>query len=128
MVSAAILLRSDPSASDNGGCSTSFPESGPGYERWSRARARHGRSTSSTGSQSANVDSREGDFGFSPDSGRGPGAALTGSFDPERTLGPSDGLDLGAALAGSLGDLVVLVLDRGASQRAWVAPLVNGKF
>ncbi len=36
--------------------------------------------------------------------------------DPERTLGPSDGLDLGAALAGSLGDLVVLVLDRGASQ------------
>ncbi len=57
--------------------------SGTGYERWSRARASHGRSTSSTGSQSAYVGSREGDFGFSPDSGRGPGAALTGSFDPK---------------------------------------------
>ncbi len=33
-----------------------------------------------------------------------------------RPLGPSDGLDLGAALAGSLSDLVVLVLDGGASQ------------
>ena len=63
------------------------PVSAVGYERWSRARARHGRSTSSTGSQSANVDSREGDFGFSPDFGRGPGAALTGSFDPTRTIG-----------------------------------------
>ncbi len=42
--------------------------------------------------------------------------AIESEPDPERTLGPSDGLDLGAALAGSLGDLVVLVLDRGASQ------------
>ncbi len=41
-----------------------------GYEQWSRARASHGRSTSSTGNQSANVGYREGDFGFSPDSGR----------------------------------------------------------
>ncbi len=61
----------------------SFGLLGRSYKRRSRARARHGRSTSSTGSQSANVDSREGDFGFSPDSGRGPGAALTGSFDPD---------------------------------------------
>ncbi len=56
-----------------------------GYERWSRARARHGRNTSRTGSQSAIVGFREGDFGFSPDSGRGPSAALTGSFDPQRS-------------------------------------------
>ncbi len=68
-------------------CLTRQAEMPPcGYKRRSRSRARHGRSTSSTGSQSANVGSREGDFGFSPDSGRGPGVALTGSFDPIETL------------------------------------------
>ncbi len=43
-------------------------------------------------------------------------SAFLHSLDPERTLGPSDGLDLGAALTGPLGDLVVLALDGIASQ------------
>ncbi len=60
--------------------------SGHGYNSPSRARARHGRSTSSTANRSANLGSREGHFGFGPASGRGPGAALTGSFDLQETL------------------------------------------
>ncbi len=47
----------------------------------------HGSDTSAMNSvaQVCVVVIREDDFGFSPDSGRGPGAALTGSIDPEPT-------------------------------------------
>ncbi len=55
-----------------------------GYKRRSRARAIYGSSTLSTGSRSPYVGFHENCFGFTPDSGRGWGAALTGSFDPEQ--------------------------------------------